>query len=117
MINSNVYRWEPFPGFGIVKRIAKGWPLISEPDSISWPSPIGEPNEDEMETLDNLMSDEAVQGALYEYCGECRDLDIETFRLWLVDRFEMEEFDGEDADEEFRDLIWETVRQGGAYFT
>ncbi|KAM0126583.1 hypothetical protein ACHAP3_009244 [Botrytis cinerea] len=112
-----LFLWEPFPGFGIVKRIATGWPLISELDSISWPSPIGEPDEDDMETLDNLMSDEAVQAALYEYCGECRDLDIETFRLWLVDRFEMEEFDGEDADEEFRDVIWETVQQGGAYFT
>ncbi|KAM0152810.1 hypothetical protein ACHAPG_007473 [Botrytis cinerea] len=112
-----LFLWEPFPGFGIVKRIATGWPLISELDSISWPSPIGEPDEDDMETLDNLMSDEAVQAALYEYCGECRDLDIETFRLWLVDRFEMEEFDGEDADEGFRDVIWETVRQGGAYFT
>ncbi|TGO46136.1 hypothetical protein BOTNAR_0611g00020 [Botryotinia narcissicola] len=63
------------------------------------------------------MSDEAVQEALYDYCGGCRDLDIETFRLWLVHRFEMDEFDGEDADEKFRDLIWETVRQGGTYFT
>ncbi|KAF7952628.1 hypothetical protein EAE96_005860 [Botrytis aclada] len=113
-----LFLWEPFPGFGIVKRIATGWPpLIGEHNSTFWPSPIGEPDEDDMETLDNLMSDQAVQEALYEYCGECRDLDIETFRLWLVHRFETEEFDREDAHEEFRDVIWETVRQGGAYFT
>lgn len=116
--NYQFYRWEPFPGFGIVKRITTGWPPITPgSDSISWPSPIGEPDEDDMETLDNLMSDQAVQEALYEYCGECRDLDMETFRKWLVHRFETEEFDGDDAGEEFRDVILETVRQGGAYFT
>ncbi|TGO32021.1 hypothetical protein BHYA_0365g00010 [Botrytis hyacinthi] len=113
-----LFLWEPFPGFGVVKRIAVGWPPpIGGPNSVSWPSPIGEPDEDDIETLDNLMSDKAVQEALYDYCGECRDLDIETFRLWLVHRFEMDEFDGEDADKKFRDLIWETVRQGGTYFT
>ncbi|TGO07039.1 hypothetical protein BTUL_0342g00060 [Botrytis tulipae] len=113
-----LFLWEPFPGFGVVKRIAIGWPPpIGGPDSVFWPSPISKPDEDDMETLDNLMSDEAVQQALYEYCGECRDLEIKTFRLWLVHRFEMEEFDGEDADEDFRDVIWETVRQGGTYFT
>ncbi|KAI9642393.1 hypothetical protein NHQ30_009197 [Ciborinia camelliae] len=113
-----LFLWEPFPGFGIVKRIAKGWPPPTPGShSISWPSPIGEPEQEDMETLDNLMSDQAVQEALYEYCGECRDLDMETFRKWLVHRFETEEFDGEDADEEFRDIIVETVREGGAYFT
>ncbi|KAF7923676.1 uncharacterized protein EAE98_007494 [Botrytis deweyae] len=113
-----LFLWEPFSGFRVVKRIAVGWPPpIGGPDSVSWPSPIGEPDEEDMETLDNLMSDEAVQEALYEYCGECRDLDIETFKLWLVYRFEMEEFDGEDADKEFRDVIWESMRQGGTYFT
>ncbi|KAF5875573.1 uncharacterized protein Bfra_004026 [Botrytis fragariae] len=65
-----LFRWEPFPGFGIVKRIATGWPPpIGRPDSVSCRSPIGEPDEEDMETLDNLMSDEAVQEALYEYCA------------------------------------------------
>ncbi|TGO83786.1 hypothetical protein BPOR_0593g00070 [Botrytis porri] len=90
-----LFRWEPFPGFGIVKCIAIGWSLpMGGSNFVSWLSPIGEPDEDDMETLDNLMSDQAVQEALYEYCGGCRDLEIETFRLWLVHRFETEGFDG-----------------------
>ncbi|KAG4027309.1 hypothetical protein MFRU_031g00570 [Monilinia fructicola] len=113
-----LFLWEPFPGFGIVKRIATGWPPPTPgPNSISLPTPIGEPDQEDMETLDNLMSDQEVQEALYEYCGEGRDLDIETFRRWLVYRFDAEEFNGENATEEFRDIIWETVREGGAYFT
>ncbi|KAF7920922.1 hypothetical protein EAE99_007774 [Botrytis elliptica] len=56
-----LFLWEPFPGFGVVKRIAVGWPPpIGGPDSVSWPSPIGETDEEDVETLDNLMSDEAV---------------------------------------------------------
>ncbi|ESZ91772.1 hypothetical protein SBOR_7842 [Sclerotinia borealis F-4128] len=94
--------WEPFPGFGVVKRIATGWPPLNPgSDSISWPSPIGEPDEEDIDTLDNLMSDQAVQEAL----------------KWLVHRFEAQEFNGEDAVEDFRDIIWETVRRDGAYFT
>lgn len=117
-ISNHHHRWEPFPGFGIVKRIATGWPPPTPgPNSISLPTPIGEPDQEDMETLDNLMSDQEVQEALYEYCGEGRDLDIETFRRWLVYRFDAEEFNGENATEEFRDIIWETVREGGAYFT
>ncbi|KAF7867432.1 hypothetical protein EAF04_005515 [Stromatinia cepivora] len=112
-----LFLWEPFPGFGVVKRIATGWPPPTPGSSILWTSPSSEPDEDNMETLDNLMSDQAVQEALYEYCGECRDLDMETFRKWLVYRFEAEEFDGEDADEDFWVVILETVRQGGIYFT
>ncbi|KAF7895821.1 uncharacterized protein EAF01_009783 [Botrytis porri] len=91
----DLFLWEPFPGFGIVKCIAIGWSLpMGGSNFVSWLSPIGEPDEDDMETLDNLMSDQAVQEALYEYCGGCRDLEIETFRLWLVHRFETEGFDG-----------------------
>ncbi|KAB8288102.1 hypothetical protein EYC80_010235 [Monilinia laxa] len=113
-----LFLWEPFPGFGIVKRIAAGWPPATpRPNSIFLPTPIGEPDEGDMETLDNLMSDQEVQEALYEYSGECRDLDIETFRKWLLYRFDAEEFNGENATEEFRDIIWETVREEGAYFT
>ncbi|KAJ8059426.1 hypothetical protein OCU04_012370 [Sclerotinia nivalis] len=112
-----LFLWEPFPGFGIVKRIPTGWPPPTSGFSTFWTSSNSEPDEDNMETLDNLMSDQSVQEALYEYCGECRDLDMETFRKWLVYQFEAEEFDGEDADEDFRDVILESVRQGGTYFT
>ncbi|APA09254.1 hypothetical protein sscle_04g040240 [Sclerotinia sclerotiorum 1980 UF-70] len=112
-----LFLWEPFPGFGIVKHIPTGWPPSSSASSTFWTSLISEADEDNMETLDNFMSDQSVQEALYEYCGECRDLDMESFRLWLVHRFEAEEFDGEDADEDFRNVILESVRQGGTYFT
>jgi hypothetical protein len=94
-------------------RIDAGWPM-TQAQIISLPSPSSQSDQELMGFFDNLMTDSATREELYKYCGEGRDLDIETFRKWLIYR-DNDEF--EIPVEEFRDVVYGMVREGVDYFT
>jgi hypothetical protein len=66
-----------------------------------------------MDLLDNLMTDPATREELYKYYEEGRDLDIKTFQKWLIYRGNEEL---EIPAEEFRDVVYEMVREGMGLF-
>jgi hypothetical protein len=105
--------YEPFPGSGVVLRIDAGW-TKTQTQTFPLPSLSSEPEQELMGFLDNLMTDVATREELYEYSGEGRDLDTETFQKWLIYR-DNDEF--EIPVEEFRDVVYGMVREGVDYFT
>jgi len=91
-------------------RINAGWPEV---ETYAFPSPISEPDQELMGFLDNLMTDPSTLEELYKYSGEGRDLDMETFQQWLIYRGN---YEFEIPVEEFRDVVYEIMREGVDYF-
>lgn len=100
-------------------RVDKGWP-----PALKYDLPKLQNEQDQAGIqfhammINTLLSKPKVQERLYDFCREARDLDVETFRKWIVLHEltnEMEELDISEG--EIRDVIIESVRLGGRYFT
>lgn len=90
-----LFKWKPFPGAGLVRRIKEGWPTRTTPDVIpSPPKPIDEGEEIRERQLGRLLveiiSGEPFQSYFYERkIGESKDVDtmslfIHLLQLWKV---------------------------------
>jgi len=69
-----------------------------------------------LEALDDLMSDDAVQKSLYNYRGQAMDMDMDNFQRWLYWRWGDTELLGLGR-EGFRDVIVGSLEGDGGYFT
>ena len=102
-------------------RIPTGWPP-RQPATTDEDSEEEDNSDDDEEfddetanQLDSLMSDGEFREKLYQYTLEMWDLDIETFRIWLLAT------DGDDMwdihPEDFEDVVIRSVKEGSSYFT
>lgn len=102
-------------------RIANGWPPNPTPTPLPPPSKIKSYQariQQHAIELDKLMAKPETQQSLYDFCRENRDLDVQTFRQWIL--FYISEYKLKPlyiADGEIWNSMVESVRNGSKIFT